>query len=359
MNVTILVGNGFDLNLNLKTKYTDFIENYCGDTGGDSKDIKSFKDDIIKDCETWANAELAFGMYTINFLGSEDGAEKFCNCHDDFCENLAQYLQSQEKLLNWKFEPTSIARTFGGCISFANLVSGLLETEKNEIYETASHYGGAITYNFINFNYTKALDKFVKMASDAPGTLGERTTTNGRFNNSAGELYHVHGTTENDMVLGVNDESQIKEVGIFENYGPEYKNALIKQQTNEMNGANMDAKCEKIIKESHLIYIYGMSIGATDALWWKRIVDLLKICENAQVIIRVHDAPEKRLLKRRFLTYCDKKKKEFLSYDKSGKGVPADVLNRIHIDSSNIFEKLKIYAAPEKQEAISTVPETV
>lgn len=149
MNVTILVGNGFDLNLNLKTKYTDFIENYCGDTGGDSKDIKSFKDDIIKDCETWANAELAFGMYTINFLGSEDGAEKFCNCHDDFCENLAQYLQSQEKLLNWKFEPTSIARTFGGCISFANLVSGLLETEKNEIYETASHYGGAITYNFI------------------------------------------------------------------------------------------------------------------------------------------------------------------------------------------------------------------
>lgn len=130
MNVTILVGNGFDLNLNLKTKYTDFIENYCGDTGGDSKDIKSFKDDIIKDCETWANAELAFGMYTINFLGSEDGAEKFCNCHDDFCENLAQYLQSQEKLLNWKFEPTSIARTFGGCISFANLVSGLLETEK-------------------------------------------------------------------------------------------------------------------------------------------------------------------------------------------------------------------------------------
>ena len=126
-----------------------------------------------------------------------------------------------------------------------------------------------------------------------------------------------------------------------------------------MNGANMDAKCEKVIKESHLIYIYGMSIGATDALWWKRIVDLLKICENAQVIIRVHDAPEKRLLKRRFLTYCDKKKKEFLSYDKSGKGVPADVLNRIHIDSSNIFEKLKIYAAPEKQEAISTVPETV
>ena len=26
MNVTILVGNGFDLNLNLKTQYTDFIK---------------------------------------------------------------------------------------------------------------------------------------------------------------------------------------------------------------------------------------------------------------------------------------------------------------------------------------------
>lgn len=29
MNVTILVGNGFDLNLNLKTQYTDFIKDYC------------------------------------------------------------------------------------------------------------------------------------------------------------------------------------------------------------------------------------------------------------------------------------------------------------------------------------------
>ena len=64
MNVTILVGNGFDLNLNLKTKYTDFLSYYCGDSGADHVTIQNFKQDILQDYKTWSDAELAFGRYT-------------------------------------------------------------------------------------------------------------------------------------------------------------------------------------------------------------------------------------------------------------------------------------------------------
>lgn len=357
MNVTILVGNGFDLNLNLKTKYTDFLSYYCGDSGADHVTIQNFKQDILQDYKTWSDAELAFGRYTEKFLNDDEGAEKFCDCHDDFCVKLASYLQKQETRLNWNYASRDIAHAFGECISFKNLISGLLETEKMGIRESSAHYGGGITYNFINFNYTKSLDDFIEEARKISGAFGERSTVGGLFSNSFGELYHVHGTTENDMVLGVNDESQIQKPEIFENYGDEYKNDLIKQCTNEMNGANMDTKCEKVLKESHLVYIYGMSLGATDALWWGRIVDLLVNHDDGQVIIHAYNAPPSQLLKRTFHTYCRKARKAFSEYYKSDELITDAVLNRIHFDPSNIFEKLKAFAATE--ETINAVPETV
>ena len=358
MNVTILVGNGFDLNLNLKTKYTDFINDYCKNADSDNDVIKEFKSDIARDCKTWANAELAFGQYTANFSDDENGAENFCDCHDDFCVKLAAYLQKQETRLNWDYSSRDIAQTFGSCVSFTNLISGLLETERAEICESCSHYDGGIIYNFINFNYTKSLDDFVGKTAETPNAFGVRSLIRGRVGNSFGKLYHVHGTTERDMILGVNDESQIFNLEIFQNYDAEYKNDLIKQRTNEMNGANMDSKCEKMLQESHLVYIYGMSLGETDALWWGRIVDLLVNHENVQVIIHAYDAPQSQLLKRPLYTYCRNGRKAFSSYYKSDKPITDNALRRIHFDPSNIFDKLKVFAATEG-EPVDAVLETV
>ena len=50
MNITFLVGNGFDLNLGLKTKYTDFYPSYLA---------KGYNDILAKEIEdndkNWAN----------------------------------------------------------------------------------------------------------------------------------------------------------------------------------------------------------------------------------------------------------------------------------------------------------------
>ena len=64
MNVTFLIGNGFDLNLGLKTKYSDFITTYCAENDKDSDLIKKFKKNIHKNPDLWASAELAFGQRT-------------------------------------------------------------------------------------------------------------------------------------------------------------------------------------------------------------------------------------------------------------------------------------------------------
>ena len=72
----------------------------------------------------------------------------------------------------------------------------------------------------------------------------------------------MHGTIDSQMVFGVNDESQIAKPDIFEcDYGDIYEDSLIKKKANESHRENTDSKVCNILKGSHLIYIYGMSIG--------------------------------------------------------------------------------------------------
>ncbi len=84
MNITFLIGNGFDLNLGLKTSYQDFLDYYLKNTNNDTEIIKYFKN-IIKeeqenDIDTWADAEIFLGKITEKF----DDADKFLKCFEGF-----------------------------------------------------------------------------------------------------------------------------------------------------------------------------------------------------------------------------------------------------------------------------------
>ena len=101
MNITFLIGNGFDLNLGLKTRYTDFLEHYLQDSSDDGDEIKAFKEDIRQkeaQCASgeerlWANAELAFGRHTDDMVKQGKTAASFSKRCIDFCTKLANYLQ--------------------------------------------------------------------------------------------------------------------------------------------------------------------------------------------------------------------------------------------------------------------------
>lgn len=58
-----------------------------------------------------------------------------------------------------------------------------------------------------------------------------------------------------------------------------------------MNGEYVDSRVYELLEKSNLIYIYGMSIGETDAIWWKRICDLLSQKQNLRIILHCFDAP--------------------------------------------------------------------
>lgn len=58
MNITFLIGNGFDLNLNLNTRYTDFYKYYIKN---DPKDLLS--ESIKEDYEMWSDLEVGLGEF--------------------------------------------------------------------------------------------------------------------------------------------------------------------------------------------------------------------------------------------------------------------------------------------------------
>lgn len=71
MNITFLIGNGFDLNLTVKTDYINFLEYYCNcsskvkDGQGNDPEIEKFKKLISENIELWSDLEKALGQKTL------------------------------------------------------------------------------------------------------------------------------------------------------------------------------------------------------------------------------------------------------------------------------------------------------
>ena len=93
MNITFLVGNGFDLACGLKTKYTDVYEKYCV-TESSNENIENFKKNILKDgYKNWTDFEMALPRF-----GKElNDFDKFSECLHDFAQFLEEYLEEEEK----------------------------------------------------------------------------------------------------------------------------------------------------------------------------------------------------------------------------------------------------------------------
>ena len=51
MNVTFMIGNGFDLGIGLRTAYSDFYKVYCKTNSKDSPEVRKFKSELEENYE--------------------------------------------------------------------------------------------------------------------------------------------------------------------------------------------------------------------------------------------------------------------------------------------------------------------
>lgn len=260
MKIVYIVGNGFDINLGLKTKYNQFYE-YYKEIDSSSERILKLKENINNDYKNWSDLELALGEYTSNLNSLNEFDEVF----EDILENLANYLQIEED----KFELNNIdIDKFLDFLCFPE--KSLLARDKNDITTYKTNWSSQNwLVNIITLNYTNILDKIIDNRTD-----NYKIGTNNKSSIYLNGLEHIHGYINDRMIMGVNDITQIKNSSLHNNR--DVLEAIVKSQCNKAHKHTIDDKCISQISNANLICIFGSSIGETDNFWWELIGDKLK-----------------------------------------------------------------------------------
>lgn len=325
MQILYLIGNGFDINLKMKTRYTEFYEHYQ-DIKTESTTIKNLKENIKKEVYTWSDLELRLGEY----MSEIKTYEEFEEIYDDLLEKFGDYLQDVEDKVNWK--TTNINKLK---MHLSNPEKSLMQKEINKLTafkETFSKVNWRV--DIVTFNYTRSIERLLNEEFTSLN-LG---THHSNYNITLRNIWHIHGDL-NNMVLGVNDTSQLKNKDFLKNR--KILNAFIKQYNNSRQGHTVDEILDTKISSANLICVFGSSIGKTDKLWWEKIGQHLLSNENCILIIftSTNIKPQRAIHKKG--DYEDELRETFLSRTNLNDTEKEKINDRIYVRANtDMFSSL-------------------
>lgn len=323
MNFTFVIGNGFDINLGLKTKYTDFYE-YI--ERNNLLEDNMFFEKIRENVEYWEDFEKMLGIMTcfhkditifknrINNCGfnisvaeSEklakhligDGTEKvtWIKYNQDlknFYTEFKKYLESEESRVEILENETS--RKINNSLLY--FWKDFEEEEQKKFFESIQRsldtqiWNGNdkildLTFEFLNFNYSSTLENMLNCINLEMLEMTWIKLLKSKLNVSYNikltiktNHYHVHANKDSGMFLGVDNVSQL-----YEDFFPDIDmmDTIIKPyKIDDYIDGNTD-KYRNILEKSDYVYIFGMSIGITDLTWWKICIEL--ILKNSAIIV--------------------------------------------------------------------------
>lgn len=330
MHITFLVGNGFDLGVGLHTSYRDFYDWYCS-TEDEQEYIRSFKESIKKDLENgniyWSDYEMGLGKYTSSF--TPETCDKFIACHEDARLKMMEFLMTETE----QFQSISISdkavQEFR--VGISNFYQELPPAERAVIdNEFTQDRLNNTEIRFISFNYTNVLDRCVSLLAQTPPLKEWETSSGKRSVKVIQDVIHVHGYVDKYPLIGVNDATQVENQKLLE--ADDLVDILIKPKSDEAIGELWQQHALDQINRSQIICLFGLSLGDTDAFWWKNIMIWMrgntsrhlivyyysdKIPNQVELYKRVH---RKREIKNRLLSFAGVDEKEY-----------AKIENRIHV----------------------------
>lgn len=260
MSKILIIGNGFDINLGLNTKYSDFINSEQFQNLVKSNNhlaaylqkIHSGKNwvDIeheLKDYETVINnqskANLMFSKPT---LMPEDRPIKckadFVELKNALIEHLKSEVKSSQVLTKEIFQAAKILRC-GYLKNFNAVRFNMLEPYFNEI---------------LTFNYTNFFDQF--FSSEEQTKL---------------KIHHIHGSIDNqDIVFGVEDGKTSDDY------------SFLNKSDHAAFGKTKDVSATLIrASEAHF---FGCSLGDTDNAHFKRAFKIISTSELKHSRIKIY-----------------------------------------------------------------------
>lgn len=261
MNITFMIGNGFDINCGMKCTYRDAYSGYVK-LPSDTDTITDFKRRISQNIDTWADFEVAMAHDMKNY--EDEG--KFIICLRDFKKYLNQYLSDEEARIREKLKKAPIANAVRGEMdkSLRSFFDGISHDVSNEIREKLKNQ--SIKYRIISFNYTSIFETVF--------------TCDHAFN-----IIHIHGKLNDDIVLGMDNISQIPELNYT--FSKRGERAFIKTKFNQEYDSRRVSAAKEIIQSSDIICVYGMSLGPSDLTWRNMLFQRLN--ESNDVHLFVYD----------------------------------------------------------------------
>lgn len=281
MNITFMMGNGFDVGQKLKTSYKDFYPYFVINAKLDNIIRKEIEKD--KEFENWSDLEVALGKFTGNI--SIEDEQRFINDKIELDELLKKYLLNEQEKYELKENLVKEIWT----VALQQLRNGNNEEEKLMVQNVLERYASErYIYQCISFNYTNCLDRIWESFRSIE--IGKHSYGSTTYQELFGNVLHIHGTLEdNEMIVGVNDESQILNKELAKSRHVKW--AMIKPYLNREIGQNKIQKAKQIIDNSGIICLYGMSIGVTDNIWWEYLGEWLKK-QNTHILVIYNYDPE-------------------------------------------------------------------
>lgn len=281
MNITFLIGNGFDVGIGMKSRFKDFFPVYQKNACEKEESIRSFSDEIGSDYDTWADFEVALGKYTLKF--NTETKQVFIEQVKDFEKDFIEYLMNNEMKLKIDGSiESSMKNALMQYYDLKNLAPESNETIKKVYY---AHSLENYVYNFVNFNYTFTLEKCLKTISQ--NVVCRRKHGNVEKVDRVGKIVHVHGNCDLYPIIGVNDKSQIANKELAED--EEFCRYIVKPLLNKLLRQGNDTSATNIISQSTIICIYGMALGQTDKKWWELLIKWLNGNQERQLVIFDYD----------------------------------------------------------------------
>lgn len=307
MTVTFLIGNGFDINNGLKTRYGDFYK-----TIDQSKiDNNMIYREINSKPTEWSDFEYALGNYTKSI---KENPSNFMEAYNQVLNDLNDYIRKCDNT----FQISRNSEIQNDFMKDLNGFQNDLPKKDMELILQNIPNSTNLGFNFLSFNYTRLLDAILEKAKGRTSLSRQNSGLTALIN----PCVHVHGMLDTFPIVGVSNEKQLN-TELFDDFT---RNLLIKPKISDSLRNGIRTQATNIIQNSSVIYIYGMSLGETDRYWWEEIGKWLQNSSNNRLIISKYSSNLK--INNNPVTYLTEQRKwqnEFLKFT----SVPSNKENEI------------------------------
>jgi len=230
LRTTLILGNGFDIDLGLQTKFIDFINSKYFEDQTDNKLINYLK--TFKDLD-WVDIELKLAKY------GEPGSS--------WTNLKAEYLDLKQRLCDYLSDQKRMKQNYSESISY-HLIENVVKS--------------SLDLNIVNYNYTDIAHWLIQLL-EKDG-----------LNVSKCKIHHIHGSLKNDnIIFGVHDKQGL--------INPKY--SFLRKSSQDHYGK---VKSNEFIDSSERVIVFGHSLGETDQNFFSKFFDT---CTSKMVHIYHYD----------------------------------------------------------------------